>query len=277
MQLNKDGKWELELMTTWPSYVELNVWAYDDYFYGDIDGDGVLDRLPPISAAPNFINLSAPPAPHLAWSLIVDDKTMTWSLKPRGNATVGAIMYALLLSLPLITGSLAVAIFMWFFYGIKHNRYGVRAKSKSNYFPILSSRSADLKETPFGHKRNGDIIGWPEDRNKRRKVLIATLEYEIIDWKIKVKIGGLGVMSSLMGKAMTDVDLVWVVPKVKDVDYPEGEPAEPFEVIIFGEPYLIEVETHVLDNITYVVLNSPVFRAQTKADPVSAAVSSSSF
>ena len=37
-------------------------------------------------------------------------------------------------------------------------------------------------------------------KDKRRKVLIATLEYEIIDWKLKVKIGGLGVMLSLMGK-----------------------------------------------------------------------------
>ncbi len=36
-----------------------------------------------------------------------------------------------------------------------------------------------------------------------QKVLIATLEYEIINWKLKVKIGGLGVMSSLMSKSMT--------------------------------------------------------------------------
>jgi hypothetical protein len=52
----------------------------------------------------------------------------------------------------------------------------------------------------------------------------------------------------------------------------DGEPADPIEVIIFGESYLIEVETHVvethvLDNITYVMLDSPVFRAQTKAYP----------
>jgi alpha-1,3-glucan synthase len=83
----------------------------------------------------------------------------------------------------------------------------------------------------------------------------------------KVKIGGLGVMSSLMGKAMTDVDLIWVVPKVKDIKYPAGKQAEPIEVIIFSKPYLIKVEIHVLDNITYVILDSPVFRAQTKADP----------
>jgi alpha-1,3-glucan synthase len=48
---------------------------------------------------------------------------------------------------------------------------------------------------------------------------------------------------SVMGKVMTDVDLIWVIPKVKDVEYPMGDPAEPIEVIIFGEPYLIEVET----------------------------------
>jgi len=274
MEQNEDGKWELEIMASWPTYMQLNIWGFDDYFYGDADGDGVLDRLPPNSVAPNYLNISAPPSPHLAWSLLVDDATLTWSLKPRGHAAVGAIMYALLLAIPLITGTLAVLIFMWTFYGIKHNQYGVKAKSNTNYFPIFGNKStADLKEhTPmaekiFGHKTNTDIIGWPEDKNKRRKVIIATLEYEIIDWKLKVKIGGLGVMSSLMGKAMTDVDLVWVIPKVKDIEYPAGDPAEPIEVIIFGEPYLIEVETHVLDNITYVILDSPVFRAQTKSDP----------
>lgn len=274
MTLNSDGKWELEIMGSWPTYVQLNVWGFDDYFYGDSDGDGVLDRLPPNSVAPNYLNISAPPSPHLSWSLLVDDSTMTWSLKPRGQASVGIIMYALLLSIPLITGTLAVLVFMWTFYGIRHNQYGVKAKSHTNYFPIFGNKStADLKEaTPmsekiFGHKHNAEIIGWPEDKNKRRKVLIATLEYELIDWKLKVKIGGLGVMSSLMGKAMTDVDLIWVVPKVKDLEYPAGDPAEPIEVIIFGEPYLIEVETHVLDNITYVILDSPVFRTQTKSDP----------
>ncbi|KAJ7219301.1 modular protein with glycoside hydrolase family 13 and glycosyltransferase family 5 domains, partial [Mycena pura] len=276
MTQNADGLWELEIMASWPTYVQLNVWGFDDYYYGDTDGDGILDRLPPNTAAPNYLNMSAPPSPHLAWALLVDDSDMSWSLEPRGEASVGAIMYSLLLSIPLITGTIAVVVFMWSFYGIKHNQYGVKAKSRKNYFPILGlgNKSANdtkdgehMSEKLFGHKHNTEVIGWPEDKNKRRKVLIATLEYEIIDWKLKVKIGGLGVMSSLMGKAMTDVDLIWVVPKVKDVEYPAGEPAEPIEVIIFGEPYLIEVETHVLDNITYVILDSPVFRAQTKADP----------
>ncbi|KAG1797120.1 uncharacterized protein HD556DRAFT_1535307 [Suillus plorans] len=235
----------------------LNVFGYDDYYYGD----GVMDRLPPNSIAHNYPNLSAPPYPALAWALIVDDATLEWTLEPHGHAFVSATMYGLLCSLSLITGVLAVVIFVYSFYGIRHNLYGVQTNSgASKYSPIiglLNKSAADFKEsvTPiaekiFGHKPNAEIVGWLEDKNKRRRVLIATLEYEIIDWKLKVKIGGLG-----------------VIPKVKDLDYPAGEPAEPIEVIIFNEPYRIEVETHVLDNITYVILDRPVFHAQTTSDP----------
>jgi alpha-1,3-glucan synthase len=179
-------------------------------------------------------------------------------------------MYALLLAIPLITGNMAVIVFMWAFYGIKHNRYGVKTKNYTKYFLVSSSdfkQSIPKSKKLFKDKPHTEIIGWPEDKYKRRTVLIATLEYEIFDWKLKVRIGGLGVMSSLMGKVMVDVDLIWVIPKVKDLEYPAGEPADPIEVIIFGEPYLIEVENHVLGNITYVILDSPVFKAQTKSDP----------
>ncbi|KAF9069108.1 modular protein with glycoside hydrolase family 13 and glycosyltransferase family 5 domains [Rhodocollybia butyracea] len=268
-----DGLWSFTFMYYWPTFFQVHVWSEaDDYFYGDVDADGVLDRLPPNTQAPNYLNMSAPPLPHLSWTVFVDDSTLTWHLQPHGRQGVAATIYALLVSIPVITGTLAVAIFMWSFYGIRYNQYGV--KTKSSYFPILGAlggKHSDSKDGAMSekkvHRSNTDIIGWPEDKQKRRKVLIATLEYEIIDWKLKVKIGGLGVMSSLIGKAMSDVDLLWVVPKVKDIEYPAGDPADPIEVIIFGEPYLIEVETHVLDNITYVILDSPVFRAQTKADP----------
>jgi alpha-1,3-glucan synthase len=48
--------------------------------------------------------------------------------------------------------------------------------------------------------------------------------------------------------------------KVEDVKCTPGELAEPVEVI-FGEPCLIQAD------ITYVIFDHPVFRAQTKADP----------
>ncbi|EEB87244.1 hypothetical protein MPER_15489, partial [Moniliophthora perniciosa FA553] len=130
--MNAQGKWELEIMASWPTYIQLNVWGFDDYYYGDTDGDGALDRLPPNTNAPNYLNMSAPPPPHLAWALIVDDHSMTWTLAPRGQASIGAVTYALLLVVPVITACLAVMIFMWSFYGIKHNRFGVKAKSSSN-------------------------------------------------------------------------------------------------------------------------------------------------
>ncbi|KAL1689446.1 glycoside hydrolase family 13 and glycosyltransferase family 5 protein [Schizophyllum commune] len=276
-KLNDEGLWQLDLSAVWPTWIQLNVFDYNDYWYGDVDNDGILDRLPPNTAAPSQLNISAPPGKHLSFRITVDDSTMRWYLEPRGQASVGIITYALLLSIPFITALASVLIFMRSFYGIKHNRYGVQPSNKGKYFPIMDlfgKSKSDLHDPEGagglfgGHKKyHGDIIGWPEDKNKRRKVLIATLEYEIIDWKLKVKIGGLGVMASLMGKAMSDVDLVWVVAKVKDLEYPPGDPAEPIEVIIFGQAYQVEVETHVVDNITYVILDSPVFRAQSKADP----------
>jgi len=255
-------------MDGWPSSIQLNVCDFDDYFYGDTDGDGVLDRLPPNSLAINFVNMSAPPKPHLSWTLIVDDATMSWRIKSRGYQSTSAALYGLLLFIPPVTATTAAYIFMPSHCGIKYNQFGVISKGYHSVSKEDDDDGRPIKEIfDFSSHKQTEIIGWPEDKNKQRKVLIVTLEYEIIDWKLKVKIGGLGVMSSLMGKSMTDVDFIWVVPKVKDPEYPPGEPIEPIEVIIFGETYLIEVEKHILDNITYVILDSPVFRAQTKSDP----------
>lgn len=47
-------------MCNWTAYIQLNVFGYDDYFYGDINGDGVLDRLPPNSTAPNYVDMTTP-------------------------------------------------------------------------------------------------------------------------------------------------------------------------------------------------------------------------
>ena len=92
-------------------------------------------------------------------------------------------------------------------------------------------------------------------------------EYDIEDWNIKVKIGGLGVMAQLMGKNLGHQDLIWVVPCVRDFDYPVDRVAEPMMVTILGNPYEIQVQYHTLRNITYVLLDAPVFRQQTKAEP----------
>lgn len=281
MHNDGSGTWSIPIMSTWPAYVQLNVFGFDDYFFGDTDADGILDRLPPNALSPNFLNISSPPKPHVSWTLYLDERSREWYVIPRGQSYLSIILFALLLAIPPITAFTAAAIFRYSFYAIKINKWGAKPKTGNSYFQLGREKKGDgaaagaLAATgavAISEKKDKKLaktkpIGWPEVPGKRRKVLIATLEYEIMDWKLKVKIGGLGVMSSLMGKAMNDCDLIWVVPKVKDIEYPQGDYAEPIEVIIFGEPYLIEVETHQLDNITYVILDSPVFRAQTKSDP----------
>ncbi|CED84111.1 alpha--glucan synthase [Phaffia rhodozyma] len=256
-QVDDSGNWEMPLLTIFPTLMQINHFGFDDYFYGDADGDGVLDRLPPNSLTPNYLNLTAPPRNKLGWTIQVNDQTGKWTLEPRGHAWVSLIIWILVCTIPPLTAVITAVSFRKRFYAIKINKYGV-AVSK-----IQDDNNEKAGRLAPGQK----IIGWPEDPNKKRKMIIATLEYEILDWKIKVKIGGLGVMSKLMGTAMEDCDLVWLIPKVGDVEYPPGEPTEPIEVIIFGEPYLIECEIHVYKNITYYILDSPVFRAQTKSDP----------
>ena len=62
-------------------------------------------------------------------------------------------------------------------------------------------------------------------------------------------------------------DLIWVVPAVGGIDYPQDQPADPMDITIMGKSYQIEVQYHVLNNITYVILDAPIFRAQSKAEP----------
>ncbi|KAL7416221.1 putative alpha-1,3-glucan synthase [Mrakia frigida] len=256
-QSETTGDWELPIIARWPSFLQINVYGFDDYFFGDADGDGVMDRLPPNSLTANYFNMTAPPVNKLGWTLSVNDKSGKWSLVPRGHASFNIVVFFLFLIIPPLTAILTAVLYQKRFYAIKVNKYGVKAGKESS-----GNEEKDSRLGP-GQK----IIGWPEDEKKRRKVLLATLEYEIMDWNIKVKIGGLGVMSKLMASAMTDCDMIWVIPKVGGIVYPAGESTEPIEVVIFGEVYLIECEIHVYQHITYYILDSPVFRAQTKSDP----------
>jgi alpha-1,3-glucan synthase len=72
-----------------------------------------------------------------------------------------------------------------------------------------------------------------------------------------------------MGKNLEHQNLIWVVPCVGGIDYPQDPDShvEPMEVTIFGKLYVITVQIHVLRNITYVLLDAPVFRAQSKSNP----------
>jgi alpha-1,3-glucan synthase len=112
-----------------------------------------------------------------------------------------------------------------------------------------------------------DVLNAFRRGQKRRTVLIATLEYDIADWNLKIKIGGLGVMAQLMAKNLGHQDLIWVVPCVGDVEYPKDVDANPIEVTILKQKYSIDVTYHQYNNIKYILLDAPVFRRQTSKEP----------
>jgi alpha-1,3-glucan synthase len=294
--LEKDGKWKLHVLTEWPSVAQVNVWGMNPdgkpdtgFVFGDVDKDGFADRQPPDSLATNVLNMSVlPPRPHLAYRIEIDDATMAYQLVYTGNRFIQLVLFALLWSLPVATAAISIWMYMGAFYGVKFNKIGVSKQSLSGFMPFAFWRRGQKFEKindeemteprrsalQLGFARSqpsspmpSPAIGMMGATKKRPMILIATMEYDIEDWAIKIKIGGLGVMAQLMGKNLPHQDLIWVVPCVGGVDYPVDTPAEPMMVTILDAEYEIQVQYHKLNNITYVLLDAPIFRQQTKSEP----------
>ena len=303
MKMGSDGLWKFDFMSEWPADVALNVWGMNPdgqpdqtKVYGDIDGDLVLDRIPPQSLITNSINITAsPPSPYLAYRIALNDGDLRFQLIPVGSRWNQLALYILLWCVPIVTGAAGIWAFMKSFYQVKFNPIGIIEKKP--LIPLVVRRKLrhfgpTLHIEPLGKGQKGDedtlyhpppiaesaittplptIAGLsfapPVKEPGRRTVLIATMEYDIEDWNIKIKIGGLGVMAQLMGKNLAHQDLIWVVPCVGDVDYPMDRPARNMKITVLGGTYEVKVQYHVLRNITYVLLDAPVFRQQTKAEP----------
>lgn len=265
---------------------QVNVWGMNPDgqpdqtgVYGDIDGDSVLDRLPPSSLSSVVLNITIdPPSPYLAWEFSLNDGTYRFNFLPVGSRWRQMALYFLLWFIPVITGAGGVWAFMKSFYQVKFNKMGIN--DKKPFIPLAIRRKfkrINMEETghtphPLTKLRNRSMMqshtalaGSTGD--SRRTVLIATMEYDIEDWGIKIKIGGLGVMAQLMGKNLGHQDLIWVVPCVGGVDYPVDQVAELMHVTILGNRYDVKVQYHTLRNITYVLLDAPVFRRQSKTEP----------
>lgn len=270
MKLESNGSWEFHLAAEWPTQTTINVWGMNPdgvpdktMQFGDTDYDGVLDFLSPESLSNNFITLGDGPGwPYAAWKIIVNDADYHYYIQPAGSAWHHVVVAVFLAVIPFATALCAVWAFKTSFYEVKVNLVGIAAR---NGFSI-----ATLAEV-FGSRKDKEELAVANaaasSEESRRSVLIATMEYEIEDWKIKIKIGGLGVMASLMGKALGHQNLIWVVPCVGGVDYPIDTPAEPMIVTVNGNQYSINVQYHRLRNITFVLLDSPVFRLQSKDVP----------
>ncbi|KAJ6102430.1 hypothetical protein N7486_004857, partial [Penicillium sp. IBT 16267x] len=228
----------------------------------------------------NVFNVTLPPpSPYLSFKLSVDDGNLGVYATPTGSRWVQLAIFIVLAIVPVATAVGAVYVYLKAFYQVKFNQIGVTEK-RSSLAPLLSvfqkvtHRSNDRESNP-GHaltnvdpfpSESGGVVSATVN-TRRRTVLIATMEYDIEDWGIKIKIGGLGVMAQLVGKHLTGHDLIWVVPCVGGIDYPKDDPGEPMVITILGKNYHVDVQYHRLQNITYVLLDAPVFRAQSKSEP----------
>ncbi|KAK2000291.1 alpha-1,3-glucan synthase [Colletotrichum falcatum] len=274
------SQWTWHYMDEWPNYFKFSIWGMNpdkqpdqSFIYGDVDGDNVVERLPPSSLFVNAVNITKfPPKPHLAFRVVLNDATLQYQLIPQGNMWAQFMLWLLLFLLPVVGGLGAVQAFKRSFYKVKFNEHGVHDTSKLGMM-VQKTRNVFMGAAgavPLKMRSSTDLVSAAAAAtagSKRRKVLIATMEYNIDDWNIKIKIGGLGVMAQLMGKALKHQDLVWVVPCVGDVEYPIDSPAPSMYVTIMDSEYEIKVQYHIVDNITYVLLDAPVFRKQTKSEP----------
>ncbi|KAJ5666320.1 uncharacterized protein N7477_008768 [Penicillium maclennaniae] len=282
---DSDGFWKFRFMAEWPAQGQLNVWGINpdgqpdqSYIYGDSDGDSILDRLPPSSLSVTTINITRhPPHPHLAWRIHLDDASMKFELIPAGSQYTQIALFVLLWVIPLITAITTAYVFKKTFYKIKFNQVGVSEKKtliSTSVFNIFK-----LEKTENGQSKNPLIrlatrsrflqskSAFSSRTSHRRKVLVATMEYDLADWGIKIKIGGLGVMAQLMSRQLGHQDLIWVIPCVGGIDYPIDKPAESMFVMILGSSYEVKIQYHYVKNITYVLLDAPVFRQQSAQEP----------
>ena len=279
MVQNSSGLWEWDFMTEWPSEFQVNVWGSNPdgkpdltRAFGDVDGDGVLDLLAPMSLLTNVVEINEyPPSPYVAYRVGVNDGDLRYSVTPIGSRRRQAAIYCILIAVPILTSCLGVWMYLHVFYDVKLNEMGrsekigilpvaMREKVQGQLSRLPDNASAFFKK-PTGEQSRAIV------NTHRKTILIATMEYDIDDWDIKIKIGGLGVMAQTMGKHLQHQDLIWVVPCVKGIDYPVDQRAKPMTITILEQDYTIQVQYHHVRNITYVLLDAPVFRQQTKADP----------
>jgi alpha-1,3-glucan synthase len=229
MKLVGDNQWSLDWMVEWNekgSLAQANVWGINPdgnpdktYVMGDADGDSILDRMPPSALAATVLNVTLPPPlPHLSWRFILNDGSMRFQLLPAGSMWLQIAIYVLLWVLPIALATLSAWTFAQSFYKVQFNKVGITIKR--SWIPFAIKRpfkkindqdekinwgdTAEHESVMMKIMRQSQMLlhlggaGLQLPDQQRRTVLIATMEYHIEDWNIKIKIGGLGVMSGLM-------------------------------------------------------------------------------
>ncbi|KAI8924847.1 hypothetical protein BC831DRAFT_427395 [Entophlyctis helioformis] len=259
------NRWQLSLIADFPLNATMDIWGDSTVMYGDGNRDGVLDRLPPNAQDVNVFALPVPPFGYTGWRLSVDDRTWAYRLEATGSVAVSLLYFLLLAVVPVCTAVAATWTFRALFYRVVWNRTG-RAETDEAYAKAVRKARRDRDRAGGDRERGDGSVVAATASGDLPTILMATLEYEIPDWAIKVRIGGLGVIATLLGTELRN-RVIWVVPKVGDVVYPAAEHIDPITVTIANTPYLISAYRHVYLNITFILLDAGVFRTCTRKDP----------
>ena len=253
-----DGEWRFHFMGEWPDGFSLNVWGMNadgkqdlSFVYGDVDHNNILDRWIPSMLTKVTIPFDHPPPyPYLAYEFALQRDSYRHELRPRGNRWHQILLFLIFGLLPPASGIIGLWIYQNHYCRIISNRYG------------SDGSSDNPKHTP-----SRALLNESHRYTEKRCILIATVEYNIPDWNIDIRLGGLGTMSTVMGKHLTEYNLIWVVPCVNGIHYPFPRPEKSFSAYVCGREFVVQVYYHTLKNVTYVILDSPIFRSQTKAQP----------
>lgn len=280
MRQDTPGNWHYDLMAELPSELELNICDQDvnsnpafTRTFPDVDNDTYMGLIPLTLSPSNIIYITKFPAsPNLAYRISIDSADRRYFLTPVGSRRNQVIVYLLLGTIPIMTGFASIWVYWYAFCTVKVHLLPITSQSEIQpqrslsdnppdlVFHEASTRSGSLRKCTV--KQSGITTSW-----HRQTILTATLEYEISGWDIKIRVGDSDFMAHLMSKYLDDLDIVWVVPCVRGIEYPCDQRAEPMNVTISGVEYVIQVQYYFVQNIIYVLLDAPIFRAQTVAEP----------
>lgn len=217
-----DGLWQYDLMTELPSFFQVHIQRVNENAQFDVlaepGGLQIFSALSNNSIAPlsgTVISLeSYPSSPHIGFRIIVNETAKQCSVSAMGSRRYQVTIYLLLGTLPILAGFASTRIYMYAFYVVMVNKSGktqiesilpITMRSKIYHHHWLSEtasrlfRGKSLKSSMSANK----VLTKPTDPqavSRHLTILIATMEYQIDDWDIKVDVGGLGVMAQLMSQ-----------------------------------------------------------------------------
>lgn len=239
MELQAGGEWYYDLVADFPTEIVFNVWGMNpdgkrdrSQALGDDNADGVLDWVPPEHLSHNVVNISdLPQQGSLGYRLAVNDGTYGYKLIPTGSSSIQTATATLITTIPIITAIMGILLYVRFFCKVKFNQLGVSEKAgifgtsravndEKADGRIMSMVNTSKHALGFGSASNVAGATVEPAATPQRAILIATLEYEIEDWGIKVKIGGLGTMALLLAKHFNHHQLIWVIPCLGGIHYP---------------------------------------------------------